>query len=127
MTVSTALFAHDVIGGMVGGTIGGVIGNQFGEGNGKIAATIAGAALGAMIGSEENGHPYAFSEKGLRESSRRLMVYEHPKIVYVTPYPAYCRGDNGHERRQYGRLNHEHRRFVRDEEHYVRSIRYERR
>jgi len=114
LTASTALLAHDVVGGVVGGTIGGVIGNQFGSGSGKVVTTIAGATLGTLIGSQDRGYQsnsvnYHNDYTGrvvYREAPQRV-IYTQPRVVYIEPVPVYY---GWNERRYENRYEHRYER-----------------
>jgi uncharacterized protein YcfJ len=126
LTVTTALMAHDVVGGVVGGAIGGVIGNQFGGGNGKVVATIAGATLGTLIGTDDRGYQYNqviyhkdYPVRTVYNTAPQQVIYTQPRIVHVEPVPVYYGwNDRGDERRFERREERrEYRREDRDDRH----------
>jgi hypothetical protein len=126
ITVSSALLAHDVVGGVVGGAIGGVVGNQFGGGNGKVATTIAGATLGTLIGSQDRGYEdntaryhNDYTERTVYREAPRTVIYTQPRIVRIEPAPVYYGWNErrynhgyirGYERRENRYERHEDRR-----------------
>lgn len=81
-SISTALWAEDIAGGLMGGAIGGIIGNQFGRGDGKVAMTITGAVIGSIMGSNVQQSSQNYSNESYTPNYPSNIVYGPPQTVY---------------------------------------------